>query len=91
MPLLYASMSGGRVLAVIFFLCITLAGLSSLISIMEQSVHILEDFGGLYAKHFCYLHKTIEYSLSVCTAYIRRSIPLQLIEFLCTGKVKNSS
>ena len=46
MPLLYASIGGGRVLAVMFFLCLTLAGISSLISILEQSVHVLEDFGG---------------------------------------------
>lgn len=45
MPLLYGSLSGGRVLAVLFFFCITLAGLSSLISILELCVHVLEDFG----------------------------------------------
>ena len=45
MPLLYGSIDGGRVLAVLFFICITLAGLSSLISILELCVHVLEDFG----------------------------------------------
>ena len=46
MPLLYGSIDGGRVLAVIFFICITLAGLSSLVAMLEQSIHVLEDFGG---------------------------------------------
>ena len=45
-PLLYGSIDGVRVLAVLFFICITLsAGLSSLISILELCVHVLEDFG----------------------------------------------
>jgi NSS family neurotransmitter:Na+ symporter len=45
MPILYGSIAGGRVLAILFFFCITLAGLSSLISILELCVHVLEDFG----------------------------------------------
>ena len=48
MPLLYGTLGGGRVLAILFFLCVTLAGLSSLISIQEQCVHVLEDFGSKY-------------------------------------------
>ena len=47
MPLLYGSINGGRVLAVLFFIGVTLAGLSSLISILEQSVHVVEDFGSM--------------------------------------------
>ncbi len=47
MPLLYGSLNGGRVLAVLFFIGVSLAGLSSLISILEQSVHILEDYGSM--------------------------------------------
>lgn len=43
MPLLFYSISGGRVLAIAFFLCLTLAGLSSLISLMELPIHILTD------------------------------------------------
>ena len=43
MPLLFHSISGGRVLAIAFFLCLTLAGLSSLISLMELPIHILTD------------------------------------------------
>ena len=43
MPLLFQSISGGRVLAIAFFLCLTLAGLSSLISLMELPIHILTD------------------------------------------------
>ena len=43
MPLLFQSIGGGRVLAIAFFLCLTLAGLSSLISLMELPIHILTD------------------------------------------------
>ena len=46
MPLLYGSISGGRVLAVLFFICITFAGITSLISSIERPVHVLSDFGG---------------------------------------------
>ena len=45
MPLLYGSITHGRFLAILFFFCVTLAGLSSLISILELCVHVLEDFG----------------------------------------------
>ncbi|KAK3753539.1 hypothetical protein QZH41_018511, partial [Actinostola sp. cb2023] len=44
MPLLYNSFgSGGRFLCCAFFLCLALAGISSLISILELSVHTLQD------------------------------------------------
>ena len=43
MPLLFENIGGGRVLAVAFFLCLTLAGLSSLISLMELPIHVLTD------------------------------------------------
>ena len=46
MPLLYGSIKNGKVLAIIFFLCIAFAGISSLISIIERPVHLLADFGG---------------------------------------------
>ena len=46
MPLLYGSITGGKVLAILFFLCIAFAGLSSLISIIERPIHVLVDFGG---------------------------------------------
>eukprot|EP00731_Ephydatia_muelleri_P011023 Em0005g1609a len=45
MPILFSGISGGRFLAAIFFLCLTLAGLSSLISFVELLVHTLTDFG----------------------------------------------
>ena len=45
MPLLFGSISGGRFLAIIFFLSLSLAGLSSLIAIMEFPIHVLNDFG----------------------------------------------
>ena len=47
MPVLFQHISsGGRVLAIAFFFCLSLAGLSSLISLLELSIHILTDFGG---------------------------------------------
>lgn len=45
MPLLYSSIDGGRFLCALFFLCLTLAGISSLVSILEIAVHALNDFG----------------------------------------------
>lgn len=45
MPLLYNSINGGRFLCALFFLCLTLAGISSLVSILEIAVHALNDFG----------------------------------------------
>ena len=47
MPLLFNSIDAGvgRFMAVLFFLCLALAGLSSLISLMEMPIHILTDFG----------------------------------------------
>ena len=38
---------GGRFLAIAFFFCLSLAGLSSLISLLELSIHTLTDFGGV--------------------------------------------
>ena len=32
-------------LAIMFFVCITLAGLSSLMAMLEQCIHVLEDYG----------------------------------------------
>lgn len=45
MPLLFGSIGGGRFFAVVFFLSLSLAGLSSLIAIMEFPIHVLNDFG----------------------------------------------
>jgi len=45
MPILFRSINVGQFLCAIFFLCITLAGLSSLISLVELPVHALADFG----------------------------------------------
>ena len=55
MPLLFFSIKGGRFLAAIFFISLTLAGLSSLISLMELVVHVLADFGSK-EKHGCSFH-----------------------------------
>lgn len=57
MPVLFQHIGdkSGRFLAIAFFLCLTLAGLSSLISLLELSIHTLTDFGGgchsLYLGH----------------------------------------
>lgn len=61
MPLLYGSITGGRFLAILFFICVTLAGLSSLISILELCVHVLEDFG---SQHSHYMLHMISFSCS---------------------------
>jgi len=45
MPLLYGRISGGRFLAIIYFICLTFAGLSSLISLMELPIHVMTDYG----------------------------------------------
>ena len=45
MPLLFGSIDGGRFFAIVFFLSLSLAGLSSLIAIMEFPIHVLDDFG----------------------------------------------
>ncbi|KAL5015281.1 hypothetical protein ScPMuIL_009551 [Solemya velum] len=45
-PVLFSSLGTfGRVLAVLFFLCLSFAGITSLISNMEQACHVLFDFG----------------------------------------------
>lgn len=44
-PLLYYDINGGRYIAILFFICVTLAGFSSLISLFEVCVHVLEDYG----------------------------------------------
>ena len=47
MPVLFDNIgSGGRFLAIAFFFCLSLAGLSSLISLLELSIHTITDFGG---------------------------------------------
>jgi SNF family Na+-dependent transporter len=46
MPVLFQHIGGGgRFLAIAFFFCLSLAGLSSLISLLELSIHTLTDFG----------------------------------------------
>ncbi|KAK3590468.1 hypothetical protein CHS0354_000334 [Potamilus streckersoni] len=45
-PVLFESIGGfGRVLAILFFLCLSFAGITSLISNMELCTHTLYDFG----------------------------------------------
>ena len=61
MPLLYGSLTGGRFLTILFFLCISLAGLSSLIALLEQAVHVLEDFGCEFVTNRNVLPSSREY------------------------------
>ena len=53
MPILYNNITGGRFLCVVFFLCVALAGLSSVVSLMERPIHVLSDFGSkcVYIRH----------------------------------------
>jgi len=47
-PVLFATLNTfGRVLSIMFFLCLSFAGVTSLISNMELVAHTLEDFGGM--------------------------------------------
>ena len=48
MPILYESISGGRFLCIMFFLCLTLASLSSMVSLLERIVLLSIDFGSNY-------------------------------------------
>ena len=77
MPLLYGSISGGKALAIIFFLCIAFAGLSSLISIMERPVHALTDFGRKTA-----MEKTSSLLDNLLPSSVRR-VPATIIVVLC--------
>ena len=44
MPVLYQELGiPGRVLSCLFFLCISLAGISSLVAVLELPVHTLEE------------------------------------------------
>ncbi|XP_038051650.1 uncharacterized sodium-dependent transporter HI_0736-like [Patiria miniata] len=45
MPILYNQINGGRVLTVIFFFSLLLAGFSSLVAQLELFVHNVKDFG----------------------------------------------
>jgi len=55
MPILYNNITGGRFLCALFFLCLTLASLSSIVAMVEKSVRVLIDYGSecylLY--HYC--------------------------------------
>ena len=48
MPILYNNISGGRILCALFFICISLAGFSSLVSFMERIVRLVIDYGSKY-------------------------------------------
>lgn len=84
MPLLYASLTGGRVLAVLFFICITFAGLSSLISIIERPVRVLEDFGGR-TKNLHFKSLLLLYCLSQFVVFL----PLSLSPLPCSWWVQH--
>ena len=47
MPILYNNISGGRFLCALFFICISLAGFSSMVSLMERTVRVAIDFGSM--------------------------------------------
>ena len=53
MPILYDSMSGGRFLCILFFLCLTLASLSSMVSLLERVILLSVDFGSMYTSSNC--------------------------------------
>ena len=48
MPILYNNITGGRFLCALFFLCLTLASLSSIVAMVEKSVRVLIDYGSEY-------------------------------------------
>ena len=47
MPILYNNISGGRFLCALFFICISLAGFSSMVSLMERTIRVAIDFGSM--------------------------------------------
>jgi len=58
MPILYNDITGGHFLCVLFFLCVTLAGLSSVVSLMERPIRVLTDFGCKYIYMIGHEHYT---------------------------------
>ena len=48
MPILYSNISAGRFFCALFFACISLAGFSSLVSLMERTIRVVIDFGSMY-------------------------------------------
>ena len=48
MPILYNNISGGRFLCALFFICISLAGFSSMVSLMERTIRVAIDYGSTY-------------------------------------------
>ena len=48
MPILYNNISNGHFLCALFFICISLAGFSSMVSLMERTIRVCIDFGSTY-------------------------------------------
>ena len=79
MPLLYGSIKGGRILAVLFFLCITLAGLSSMITSTERPVHALEDFGSKFRLIRHAMMHTVCVRNWMCVNFLVKRVPATIL------------
>ena len=56
MPILYNNISSGHFLCALFFICISLAGFSSMVSLMERTIRVCIDFGSMCnsTRQLCY-------------------------------------
>ena len=73
MPIFYNNISGGRFLCALFFICISLAGFSSLVSFMERIVRVVIDFGSTYVFY------NNMYNHYVAFVYVVRRVPATII------------
>lgn len=66
LPALFKSMPGGNIIAIIFFVAVFMAGLSSLINLYEAPIATLEEKLGLGRKACCTLIAAIALVVSLC-------------------------
>ena len=73
-PVLFETLGGfGRALAILFFICLSFAGISSLIGNMEMITHTLYDFGSEYCQKYGSIHSTIS-DVSVVKMKVFKSV-----------------
>lgn len=58
-PILYRQISGGRILALMFFFSLAMAGFSSLVAQIEMLVHNVVDLGGKNHIRHCHSCATV--------------------------------
>ena len=63
MPILFSTMTGGRVMASLYFLMVVVAGFSTYVTIINSTTQVLVDWGGtflLFSKDFHFREKSKE-------------------------------